>query len=287
MPTVHLTERALIDVAGPDAEHFLQNVLTPDLAALPDGAAGPGALLTPQGKILFAFLICRTGKAAFMLEAGKEDADAFIKRLTLYRLRAKADISMRDQHVVAVSWQDDSTSSDIDSGARDMRFPETAGVCRHYDDLPPADSHLEDWDRLRIVHGVAEIGADFESAEAFPHDVLMDQNGGVGLKKGCFVGQEVVSRMQHRGTARRRVMIVEGARDLPPAGTAVRAGGRTLGALGSTAGAEGLAILRIDRVKNALDAGEALTAGDVPLAVTIPAWAHYTLPENAAGTGET
>lgn len=167
-----------------------------------------------------------------------------------------------------------------------MRFPQEVGVRRHYLDLPEANGGREDWERLRIRNGIAEIGADYASAEAFPHDVLMDQNGGVGFKKGCFIGQEVVSRMQHRGTARRRVMIVEGERDLPPPGTEVKAGGRALGTLGSSAGREGLAILRIDRVKDALDAGQTIIANEVPLAVSIPAWAGYTLPEKAAGAEE-
>lgn len=286
MPVVHLNERALIEVAGPDAEHFLQNVLTPDLTAVRAGEAHPGALLTPQGKILFAFLITRQDEAAFLLEVPAADADGFVKRLLLYRLRAKAEISVRDQRVVAVSWQNDSTSSTLPSGVRDMRFPQEVGVRRHYLDLPEANGGREDWERLRIRNGIAEIGADYASAEAFPHDVLMDQNGGVGFKKGCFIGQEVVSRMQHRGTARRRVMIVEGERDLPPPGTEVKAGGRALGTLGSSAGREGLAILRIDRVKDALDAGQTIIANEVPLAVSIPAWAGYTLPEKAAGAEE-
>src|SRR5690606_1072413 len=109
MPVVHLNERALVEVAGPDAEHFLQNVLTPDLTAVRAGEAHPGALLTPQGKILFAFLITRQDEAAFLLEVPAADADGFVKRLLLYRLRAKAEISVRDQRVVAVSWQNDST----------------------------------------------------------------------------------------------------------------------------------------------------------------------------------
>lgn len=286
MPTVHLNDRALIDVAGPDAEHFLQNVLTPDLTSLEAGEAKPGALLTPQGKILFAFLISRDGADAFVLETRSEDADDFVKRLMLYRLRAKAEISKRDQSVVAVSWGDDSGVGVSVAGVLDLNFPRDAAVMRHYGELPGSDADGAAWDRLRIAHGVAELGADFEPSATFPHDVLFDQNGGVGLKKGCFVGQEVVSRMQHRGTARRRVMIVEGEAALPARGAEITAGGRALGTLGSVEGADGLAIVRIDRVKDALDAGEPIRAGAVPIALTIPAWATYTLPEKAAGAEE-
>jgi folate-binding protein YgfZ len=129
---------------------------------------------------------------------------------------------------------------------------------------------------------VAESGGDYALGDAFPHDVLLDQNGGVGFTKGCYVGQEVVSRMQHRGTARRRVMIVTASDDLPPAGSEIRTGGKPIGALGTVSGRHGLAIVRIDRVKDAIEAGQTIEAGDVALELSIPEWARYTLPETAA-----
>ncbi|TJW22618.1 MAG: folate-binding protein, partial [Mesorhizobium sp.] len=78
--------------------------------------------------------------------------------------------------------------------------------------------------------------------------VLLDETGGVGFRKGCYVGQEVVSRMQHRGTARRRVLIVSAERRLPAPGTELTVAGRPVGTLGTAAGTAGLAIARIDRV---------------------------------------
>ena len=134
---------------------------------------------------------------------------------------------------------------------------------------------------FRIANGVAESGADYALGDAFPHDVLLDQMDGVGFRKGCYVGQEVVSRMQHRGTARRRVLIVSGE-NLPASGTEIVANGRALGTLGSTAGGKGLAILRIDRVKDALDAGVPIEAGGVPVTVAIPGWATFTYPEKTS-----
>src|SRR5690606_27802508 len=195
------------------------------LAALAPGEIRPGALLTPQGKILFDFLISRV-EDGFRLDCPAEAIEDFRKRLTLYRLRAKIDFSIEDQVPVYVSWESDS------GGLIDRRFPETLDVRRHYGPMD-ATATMADWELLRIRNGVAEGGADFALGTAFPHDVLFDQNGGVGLRKGCFVGQEVVSRMQHRGTARRRVVIVEGTGDLPPAGTEITAGGRAIGTLGT------------------------------------------------------
>jgi len=284
MPVAHLADRALIDVSGPDAEHFLQNILTIDLATLDAGQARPGALLAPQGKILFDFLVSRID-GGFRLELRQDLAADFMRRLTLYRLRAKADIRESDRHVVAVSWGNDSGPSQTDStSASDMRFPAALHARRHYGELPPADAAPADWHALRISRGIAESGEDYAAGDAFPHDVLLDQNGGVGFRKGCYIGQEVVSRMQHRGTARRRVLLVSADKPLPAPGTAVTANGRPVGALGGVSGTNGLAILRIDRVKDAVDSGTPLLADGVELSASIPDWASFGFPEAASAT---
>ena len=163
---------------------------------------------------------------------------------------------------------------------RDTRFPDTAPAWRSYEPQA-ADSGIAEWHAFRIANGIVESGADYELGDAFPHDVLLDQMGGVGFKKGCYVGQEVVSRMQHRGTARRRMLIVSGDA-LPLPGTEITANSRPIGTLGSTAHGKGLAILRIDRIKDALDAGTSIEAGGMPVSVAIPSWASFTYPEQAS-----
>ena len=282
MPFALLRDRALISVSGPDAEHFLQNILTTDLDVLRVGEAKPGALLTPQGKILFDFLISRAGDNGFRIECRAEVADDFVRRLMLYKLRAKVEIAKVDQGLVTVAWGDDSTASQSDStDVADLRFVDAA-VRRFYragvENGDPAA-----WQALRIAHGIAESGTDYQLSDAFPHDVLLDETGGVGFKKGCYVGQEVVSRMQHRGTARRRVLIVQGESPLPAPGTDLTVAGRPVGTLGSTAGTIGMAIARIDRVKAALDAGQPVMAGDLTVSLAIPTWAKFTFPQQAVG----
>lgn len=284
MPTARLDDRSLILVTGDDAETFLQNLVTTDLDSLKHGEAKAGALLSPQGKILFDFLISRTGEG-FRVECRADIADDFVKRLTFYRLRAKVQIAKQDQSFVAVSWNSDSGSSDSDSTSshgdsivRDSRFKEPAGVWRGYG--TPADgADAAGWNAFRTASGIAESGSDYALGEAFPHDVLLDQTGGLGLHKGCYVGQEVVSRMQHRGTARRRVLIVSSADALPAPGTEIVANGRALGVLGTVAGSSGLAIVRIDRVKDALDAAMPITADGIRLDLSIPSWATFTFPK--------
>ncbi|HMM63934.1 MAG TPA: folate-binding protein YgfZ [Mesorhizobium sp.] len=285
MPFARLEDRALVTVSGPDAEHFLQNILTVDLDALKPGEAKPGALLAPQGKILFDFLVSRDGEDGFRLECRADIADDFLRRLTLYKLRAKVQISKQDQAFVTVSWHSDSASSENDStGVTDTRFP-GGTVRRSYGQATGDSGDLAAWHALRIAHGVAESGEDYALGDAFPHDVLLDQTGGVDFQKGCYIGQEVVSRMQHRGTARRRVLLVEAEAPLPAPGTELTVDGRPVGALGSTCGRSGLAIARIDRVKAALDAGRPIFAADAQVVLSIPGWATFTFPEtSAAGT---
>jgi tRNA-modifying protein YgfZ len=281
MPIARLDDRAIITVSGVDAEPLLQNIITSDLDALGPGQAQPSALLTPQGKILFDFLVSRQDDQTLRLDCPAGVADDLVRRLTLYKLRAKAEIAKQDQPSVAVSWQSDSVPSQSDSsGIRDMRFAAPVEVRRIYGAVEP-DTSIGDWTAFRISQGVAESGSDYTLGDAFPHDVLLDELGGVGFRKGCYVGQEVVSRMQHRGTARRRVLMVAAESDLPAPGTEITTGGRSIGALGSTAGQSGIAIVRIDRAKEAMDAQTPILAGDVPVSLRIPGFARFTYPQPA------
>jgi folate-binding protein YgfZ len=117
--------------------------------------------------------------------------------------------------------------------------------------------------------------------DAFPHDAAMDSLNGVAFEKGCYIGQEVVSRMRHRGTARRRIVGVEGADPLPEPGADIAAAGQPLGRLGSSADRKGIGLVRLDRIKAALDAGNTVTAGAQQIRVSLPAWATYSWPAAA------
>lgn len=266
MPAAFLSDRSLVRVAGPDAEHFLQNLITTDVNANMDGKAFPGALLTPQGKILFDFMIWRDGHG-FVLDTSASQAEGLIKRLTLYKLRAKIEISGPDPQGVTVRWGEEP----VEGAFEDMRFePADVYVSRQpgrHGDVPEAAYHA-----LRIFTGIAESGADFALQDAFPHDVMLDLTHGLSFKKGCYVGQEVVSRMHHRGTARRRVVSIMADAALPAAGTEITAGGKPAGTLGTVAGKRGLAIVRTDRIASAHAAGGEILAGEVPIALSLAPW---------------
>jgi folate-binding protein YgfZ len=238
-------------------------------------------LLAPQGKILFDFVVSRIdGGLRFDLPASI--AADFIKRITLYRLRAKAEITQLPESLVSVSWQTESHPSQNDSIKRDSRFPTELNVRRIYG---PADGTTDEsaWTKLRAEYGIAEGEADFAYNDVFPHDVNFDQTGGVSFPKGCFIGQEVVSRMQHRGTARRRVLVARSEGGLPPMGTPITVDGREIGTTGSSADTIGIALVRIDRAKDAIDAGSPILAGETPITLTLPPHVRFGFPKAEAG----
>lgn len=280
MPKIALPERSLISISGADAEGFLHNLITTDVEGLPAGEARPGALLTPQGKILFDFLIWRSGMA-FILECDTLQADALIKRLTMYKLRAAVAIAIEGQGVT-VSWGED---ADLATGVVDSASSLGGVQVRRAPGLV-GSGDLKLYDALRIEAGLAISGRDFALQDAFPHDILFDKDGGVSFKKGCYVGQEVVSRMQHRGTARRRVVHVHGDSALPPSGTELTAGAKPIGTLGTVVDKAGLAIVRIDRAGEAIQQGVDILAGDIPVQLSLPAWSGLGFP-TAAEEAET
>jgi tRNA-modifying protein YgfZ len=140
----------------------------------------------------------------------------------------------------------------------------------------------DEYEAHRIALGVPRGGVDFSYGDAFPHETDMDQLGGVDFAKGCYVGQEVVSRMEHRGIARTRAVPIRYDGSPPQAGAAVMAGGRQVGVMGSAVDGRGLALLRLDRVAEALSHGELLTGGGVLISLVKPDWAHFAFPGEKA-----
>ncbi|GJD58470.1 YgfZ/GcvT domain-containing protein [Methylobacterium dankookense] len=280
MPIALLPDRALVTVTGEDATDLLQGVLTCNVANLGEAEARLGALLTPQGKILFDFLISRVA-GGFRLDCAADQAAGLARRLGLYRLRAKVEIAADPTVAVASAWDGAAPSAEVERAA-DARAVDLGARLYAEEGAFSADASAQDYHAHRIALAVPEGGRDFAYGDAFPHEALMDQLGGVDFRKGCYVGQEVVSRMQHRGTARTRLLAArypEGEAVAP--GTEVTAGGKVLGTTGSAAGARGLAMVRLDRLGDALAAGETLRAGGRAVALERPAYAQFAMPEAA------
>ncbi len=239
-----LARRGVVAVGGPDAEKFLNDLVTADISRAGPGQAVFAGLLTPQGKILFDFIVIRDGDR-FLFDLPRALAADFAKRLGFYKLRAKVTVEdvSAGTRVLAV-WGPEGVHHIDGIAAPDPRLAALGWRVIAPADQPPvlagfAEAREADYDAHRIPLGIPEGGIDFTFGDAFPHDTDMDQLAGVDFGKGCYIGQEVVSRMEHRGTARRRFVIAEGAGPLPAAGTEVTAGGKSIGTLGSSVGDRG------------------------------------------------
>ncbi len=278
-----LTDRSVIRVAGADARKFLQGLVTSDMDRVKDGAAIHAALLTPQGKILFDFFIVEA-VGGFLLDCQGSQAGDLIKRLTFYKLRAAVDIvDLSCEHDVWAAWDGAPKTASAIVAFTDPRLPALGTRLVLPCDVSAkqtgcAEASEADYHAHRIALGVPEGGRDFVYGDAFPHEADFDQLGGVDFKKGCFVGQEVVSRMQHRGTARKRVVPVEGSARLTE-GAAITAGDDTpLGEIGSVTDALGLALVRLDRAEAAMAKGKPLQACGVSVRLLQPDWASFKVP---------
>jgi folate-binding protein YgfZ len=271
-----LPDRGIVSVYGPDAMKLLQGLVTNDIALLDTQPAIHTGLLSPQGKILFDFFIVKAPEGA-LLDVARDHATALAKRLTMYKLRASvsiADVSA-DHAIVAVFGDDARFESgfvyhDPRMAALGLRAIVVAGW-----NADLATTEAAEYQSFRIGLGVPEGGQDYAFGDAFPHEALFDQLHGVSFSKGCYVGQEIVSRMEHRGTARKRIVPVNAGGGLLVAGTPVLAGDVEIGRIGSVAGSRALAMLRLDRAEEFEAIDVPLTAGTSTLTVDIPAWAHF------------
>ncbi|MCA1373934.1 MULTISPECIES: folate-binding protein [unclassified Bradyrhizobium] len=279
MKSAFLPDRGVIKVAGEDARNFLNGLVTTDLDRLKPGLGRFGALLTPQGKIIVDFLITEAPAGhggGFLIDCPKALADTLATKLNFYKLRAKVTVDKLDLGVLAAWDGEPATQPDLafaDPRAEGLgtRILIPEDLKQKLSDLIGAE--LVDaaaYEAHRIALGVPRGGLDFMYSDAFPHETNMDRLAGVDFDKGCYVGQEVVSRMQHRGTARTRSVkvLLEGAS--PEPGTTILASDKPVGTIGSTAGGKGIALVRIDRVADALDAGQPLTAGGLALTLAEP-----------------
>jgi folate-binding protein YgfZ len=213
-----LASRGIVRVAGEEARAFLERLITCDMDRVAAKGARLGALLSAQGKILADFIVIQAGESDFLLDCPAACVGDLIRRLTLYKLRAKLTINdLSASHVVEAGWD----GAGMPNGAvRDPRLAELGWRLirpRNASAAGPGREGAYHSQRIRL--GVPEAGLDFTLGDAFPHEALMDQLGGVDFDKGCYVGQEVVSRMQHRGTARTRIVSVayDGNARSPPA----------------------------------------------------------------------
>src|SRR5262245_10327265 len=295
MKAALLPDRGVVKVAGDEALGFLNGLLTSDIGRVTPESAIFAALLTPQGKIIMDMIVAEApaqDDGGFFLDVPKALAKSCVDRLNFYKLRAKVMIEdLSDMLGVMAVWEGHA-ATEYGLCYRDPRLP-ALGVrvivppqlaAEAAADLGAALLPAAAFEEHRIALGIPRGGLDFIYGDAFPHEADMDQLHGVDFHKGCFVGQEVVSRMEHRGNVRTRIVPVAYEGFAPDAGAAVTAAEKQVGTFGSSAGGRALAMLRLDRAEDALAAGHALVAGAVTLRLVKLDWLRVAWPgERQAG----
>lgn len=259
-----LTNRGLIKIAGPETQPFLQGLVTSDLEALPPGEAGFTTLLTPQGKILFEFFVLPQSDGV-LLDCFEGIKDALLKRLKLYKLRAAISLEdVTDNYDVSAIYSGPCNASTLPGLASiylDPRF-EALGhrIYTEKNTWSDMDQNSDftitsekDYQLHCLQQGIPELGHGFSSEELFLLDVNYDLLRAVSYQKGCFVGQEVSSRMKRKGEIRKRTLLIIAPADgdtILKAGENVTANEVTIGKLLVAKENIGLALIRMDRVKN-------------------------------------
>jgi tRNA-modifying protein YgfZ len=268
-PDQNRPDRAVISITGDGALAWLNNLLTCDVSTLGVGSAAYGALLSPQGKILHDMFVYNAGER-MLIDCATEQRAGLLQKFAMYRLRAKLMIEIDNELEVGVHpKQPDAAMCYADPRQEKMgwRGFSEAGTL-----INAPGSH--GYDERRIMLGLADSVQDIGVEKLFPHETNFDQLGSVSFTKGCYVGQEVVSRMEHRGTARNRMLPVRfSAR---PDDMAIMAGGKPIGEIRSSTNSCGLALIRIDRLAEATGP---LMAGSTAIQVIKPDWIKYEVTQ--------
>lgn len=283
-PFAYLPHRAVLSLAGPDTIVLLERLVTNATDNWTPGETRYGALLTPQGKVIADYLAIRTGEGV-LLDVAEAHVDDLAKRLKLFRLRSKVEIERLEDVFVVAGTDDAPEGVRPISGAQhvylDPRYPggRLRGLATKESWAAWYGYHPAEWSRPidvyhrdRMINGIPEQGVDFGSADVFPADINMDVLGGVALNKGCFVGQEVVSRMHRRGKIRKRTLSVEFPANLTPDSGAEILAPAPIGALTSVEEAQALALVRIDRWMKAETSGAEPMVDETPVTITKPDW---------------
>ena len=292
MKAAFLPDRGVVKVVGDDARDFLHGLISANILTLAPGAARFGALLSPQGKIFADFIVTASPAedgGGFFLDVPRALAKPLVDKLKLYKLRSRVTVEDLSEILGVLAAWDGSGTAAFGLTYADPRLP-TLGLRVMIPSHRAADAaaslgatlvEADEYDAFRIALGIPLGGVDFRYGDAFPHEADMDQLGGVDFTKGCYVGQEVVSRMEHRGIARTRTVPVRYDGAPPQAGAAVTAGERQIGTMGSAAAGHGLALLRLDRVADALSRGDAFLADGVAVRPIKPDWARFAFPDGS------
>jgi folate-binding protein YgfZ len=250
----------VIIVSGDDAKEFLQGQLTQDIARLDDGNCLPAAWCNAQGRVVMTMTITVIG-GGFALVVPQDIAATAVARLGMYRFRAKVDFTLAES-----AWQVFATSI---TEAQAKALPDTirvsalaasgsvAEIIAPSDALgqvPPGTfATLDDpaWKTARIMAGRVDIHS-ANSASYTPHMLNLDLTGAVSFSKGCYIGQEIVARTEHRGRSKRRTFRYQCTVDNLVVGDVLRNGTNDVGVVVNASGFELLAVVPVDATQQSL-----------------------------------
>ncbi|WP_312815978.1 folate-binding protein [Brevundimonas sp.] len=257
MSIAHLNSRATIRIEGPDARHFLHNLLTQNVETMKDGELRFGALLTPQGRLMVDVMVWARGDDLW-LDVPVAARDALAQRLSMYKLRLNVTVSATD-NAVFVAWGEQPKGFVADPRLEGLGF-------RAIGYAGETTASEDDWHAHRMALGVAEAAMDTPQDKTYPIEANFDLMNGIDFHKGCFIGQETTSRMKRRGTIKNRILPFTFEGEAPAIGTEVLNGERRAGEVTGVLGQQGMALMRLDRMD-----GELTVDGRV-IAVTYPDW---------------
>ncbi len=272
-----LADRGVIKLAGADTTAFLHRLITNSVLDIGPDESRFSALLSPQGKLMFDFFVVplpEGPEAGYFFDCVRDQGAALTQRLNLHKMRAKIAIEDLSETLGVAAILEGEVPASLEGVVyRDMRA-ENMGrrVIAARDSLQRlANADEADYEARRIAAGVPRGGVDFVYGDTFVHDANLDWLNGVDFKKGCYVGQEVVARVQFRKSAKKRIVKFSFEGEAPERGAAIEAGGAPLGQVGSVSDREGLAMVRLDRLDDARASGAIVKAGATPIAVQAPA----------------
>ena len=268
---VHLADRALLRISGEDARPYLQGLISNDITKLETDHPLYAALLTPQGKYLFDFLLYQTADA-ILLDIPVERADELAKRLSLYRLRAKVVIEPQADLAVLASFGKGATTEL--PGWMSFADPRLAELgSRHIGSIHELPSQLDSahaYEEHRLALGIPCGIKDMVVGKSTLQEGNFEELCGVSYDKGCYVGQELTARIKHRGLLKRRLLPVSIRGEAPLAGSVLRSADKEAGEMRSACGKHGIALLRVEHLAAAR--GDGLSAGSSTISLRSVPW---------------
>lgn len=266
--------RAVLRVEGPEAQKFLQDLVSNDVAPAAPDRGVYAALLTPQGKLVADMILWRPAPERFLLDVAESFAADLFKKLSLYKLRSAVELAREPDLRVRLTWAENAADGEVvdapgDENAlcggadpRDARLGRREVIPASCADAGSKSENVsatdfEVWDRLRVSLGVPASGLDLRAGDAYPLEYGFERLSGVDFRKGCFVGQEIVARMKHKAELKKGLFRLTFDGPAPEPGLDVLADGKPAGSVGSSRDGVALALLRFDRAELPLSVGDA------------------------------